>query len=127
MPATLPDVLAKVNGEPVERWELEVALKRTEARNGGQVPPDKRDEVLRGILDQLVAFHMLDQSARLQKLVVSDADVDAQMATFRKNFPTDYAWGFDFAPEFLARIIDTQVEHFASIDRSKPTPAKSEP
>ena len=39
MPATLPNVLAKVNGEPVERWELEVALKRTETRNGGPLRP----------------------------------------------------------------------------------------
>lgn len=35
----------------------------------------------------------------------------------RKNFPSDYAWGFDFAPEFLSRIIETQVQHFDSIDR----------
>ena len=35
----------------------------------------------------------------------------------RKNFPSDYAWGFDFAPEFLARSIAAQVEHFDGIDR----------
>ncbi len=35
----------------------------------------------------------------------------------RKNFPSDYAWGFDFAPEFLSRIIETQVQHFDGIDR----------
>ena len=35
----------------------------------------------------------------------------------RKNFPSDYAWGFDFAPEFLSRIIDTQIQHFDGIDR----------
>src|SRR5262245_38846147 len=32
VPTQLPDVLAKVNGEPIERWELETALKRAEAR-----------------------------------------------------------------------------------------------
>jgi hypothetical protein len=35
----------------------------------------------------------------------------------RKNFPTDYAWGFDAAPEFLARSVETQIEHFDSVDR----------
>lgn len=40
----------------------------------------------------------------------------------RKNFPSDYAWGFDFAPELLARTIQKQVEHFDSVDRSRPGP-----
>jgi peptidyl-prolyl cis-trans isomerase C len=92
MPAALPNVLAKVNGEPVERWELENAVKRAEARSQSPLPPDKRDEVLRGLLDQLVAFHLLDQAGRAQKVPVSDADVDAQLATIRKNFPTDAAF-----------------------------------
>lgn len=35
----------------------------------------------------------------------------------RKNFPSDYAWGFDFAPELLSRIIETHVEHFDTVDR----------
>src|SRR5579872_3027968 len=79
LPATLPNVLAKVDGEPIERWELENGLKRAEARAGGTVPPDKRDEVLRGLLDQLVAYHLVAQVAREQKVVVSDADVDTQV------------------------------------------------
>ena len=55
MPPQIPDVLARVNGEKIERWEFDNAVKRMEARAGGPVPPDKRDEVLRGVLDQLVA------------------------------------------------------------------------
>lgn len=92
MPATLPDVLAKVNGEPVERWELENAIERAEARAQAQMPAEKRDEILRGMLDQLVAFHILDQAARAQKIGVSDADVDAQVAAIRQGFPTEEAF-----------------------------------
>ena len=55
MPPQIPDVLARVNGEQIERWEFDNAVKRMEGRAGGPVPPDKRDEVLRGVLDQLVA------------------------------------------------------------------------
>lgn len=55
MPAEIPAVLARVNGEAIERWEFDNAVKRIEARAGGPVPPEKRDEVLRGVLDQLVA------------------------------------------------------------------------
>ena len=101
MPVNLPDVLAKVNGDPVERWELEVALKRTEARNGSPLPADKRDEVLRGILDQLITFHTLDQTAHAQKIVVSDADVNAQVAQIRQGFPTDEAFRQGIAQQGL--------------------------
>src|SRR5262245_3754348 len=59
IPAKLPNVLARLNGEPVERWELENAVKRAEARAGSPIPSEKRDEILRGVLDQLVAYHLL--------------------------------------------------------------------
>ena len=68
MPPQIPDVLARVNGEKIERWEFDNAVKRMEARAGGPVPPDKRDEVLRGVLDQLVAYHLLAQESRARKL-----------------------------------------------------------
>ena len=71
MPPTIPNVLAKVNGEAIERWEFDNAVKRMESRAGGPVPPDRRDEVLRGVLDQLVAYHLLAQESRARKIEVS--------------------------------------------------------
>src|SRR2546421_8620036 len=38
MPAQLPAVLARVNGEEIGRWEFDVAVKRVEQRAGGPVP-----------------------------------------------------------------------------------------
>ena len=73
MPAEIPAVLARVNGEAIERWEFDNAVKRIEARAGGPVPPDKRDEVLRGVLDQLVAYHLLAQESRARKIAIADA------------------------------------------------------
>ncbi len=92
MPAQIPDVLARVNNEKIERWEFDNAVKRMEARAGGPVPPDKRDEVLRGVLDQLVAYHLLAQEARARKIPIADADVDARLAEIRKSFPTEEAF-----------------------------------
>jgi peptidyl-prolyl cis-trans isomerase C len=92
MPVQLPNVLARVNGETIEKWEFENAVKRVEARAGSPVPPDKRDEVLRGVLDQLVAYHLLAQESRARKLEVTEAEVDAQMAQARQGFPTDDAF-----------------------------------
>jgi peptidyl-prolyl cis-trans isomerase C len=92
MPAQLPNVLARVNGETIEKWEFENAVKRVESRAGSPVPPDKRDEVLRGVLDQLVAYHLLAQESRARKLDVTDAEVEAQMAQARQGFPTEEAF-----------------------------------
>src|SRR5438477_8999452 len=84
MPAQLPAVLAKVNGEPIERWEIENAVKRVEARAGGPMPADKRDEVLRGVLDQLVDYHLLAQASRARKFEITSADVEARMNQMRR-------------------------------------------
>ena len=92
VPAVLPAVLAKVNGENVQRWELEVALKQAEAAAGGPVPADKRDTVMRGILEEIVTAHMLAQEARGRKMTVSDVDVDAEMLKIRQDFPTEDAY-----------------------------------
>ena len=101
MPPSIPDVLARVNGEKIERWEFDNAVKRMEARAGGPVPPEKRDEVLRGVLDQLVAYHLLAQESRTRKIVVPDADVDARLAEIRKSFPTEAAFTQGIAAQGL--------------------------
>jgi peptidyl-prolyl cis-trans isomerase C len=92
MPPQLPNVLARVNGEAIEKWEFDNAVKRVEARAGSPVPADKRDEVFRGLLDQLVAYHLLAQESRARKLDVTDAEVDAHMGQARQGFPTDEAF-----------------------------------
>jgi peptidyl-prolyl cis-trans isomerase C len=88
------------------------------------VPPDKRDEVLRGVLDQLVAYHLLAQQSRALKLPVADTDVDARLADIRKSFPTEDAFKQGIAAQGLtldqlksqaktsievAKVIDAEV------------------
>src|SRR5439155_18115066 len=87
MPAQIPAVVARVNGEAIERWEFDNAVKRMEARAGGPVPPEKRDEVLRSLLDQLIAYHLLAQESRARKIDVDEATVEAQMGQIRGSFP----------------------------------------
>jgi peptidyl-prolyl cis-trans isomerase C len=124
MPANIPPVLARVNGEAIERWEFDNAVKRVEARAGGPVPPDKRDEVLRNVLDQLVAFHLLAQESRARKLEVADSDVEAQLGQLRGSYPTDQAFQQGIAAQGLTldqvrqqartnllvqKVIDTEI------------------
>ena len=102
MPAQIPAVVARVNGETIERWEFENAVKRVEARAGGTVPPEKRDEVLRDVLDQLVAYHLLAQESRARKMDVSDTDVEARLAEIRQSFPNEDAFKQGLAAQGLS-------------------------
>jgi peptidyl-prolyl cis-trans isomerase C len=89
VPAVLPDVLARVNGENIAKAEFEEAIGALEQRNQGPVPPDQRDAVYRGVLDQLVGLKLLSQEAAAKKIAVPEADVDAQMAKIRQQFPSE--------------------------------------
>jgi peptidyl-prolyl cis-trans isomerase C len=88
MPAELPEVLAKVNGQPVSKAEFDRLIKNVEAGRG-PIPADKRDEVFRAALDQLITYNVLKQEAAARKLTVSEADVDAQVAQMQKQFPNE--------------------------------------
>jgi peptidyl-prolyl cis-trans isomerase C len=92
VPAVLPEVLAKVNGEPVERWELEAGLKSLEGRAGSAIPADRRDEIVRNLLNQLVEFHVLAQESRARKIDVSEQEVQAKITEIKSSFPNAAAF-----------------------------------
>jgi peptidyl-prolyl cis-trans isomerase C len=92
VPQQLPNVLAKVNGEPIEKADFDRALKVLEARAGGQVPPERRDEIVRGLLDQLVTYHVLAQEAHKRNLDATDQEVQERVAEVRKQFPNEQAF-----------------------------------
>jgi peptidyl-prolyl cis-trans isomerase C len=89
VPAELPDVVARVNGQTISRDDLHQAVGELEARAGQSLPADQRDRVVRGVLDQLVAYRLLAQESAVRKVAVPDADVDAQIAQIRSQFPSE--------------------------------------
>jgi peptidyl-prolyl cis-trans isomerase C len=89
VPAQLPDVVARVNGEAINKVDLENAVKGLEGRAGGPVPVDQRDRVYRGVLDDMISYRLLVQEAKTRKVVVPDAEIDAQIAQIRSQFQTD--------------------------------------
>ena len=92
VPAQLPDVLARVNGEAVNKTEFDRAVSALEARNGGPVPAQQRDRVLRQVLDQIVDYKLLIQEGRARKIEATDAEVDARMKEIQGQFPTEDAF-----------------------------------
>jgi hypothetical protein len=61
VPAQLPEVIARVNGTPIDRGEFERAVKSLEAQAGGPVPAEQRDQIYRQMVDQLIAMKLLSQ------------------------------------------------------------------
>jgi peptidyl-prolyl cis-trans isomerase C len=92
VPAVLPDVIARVNGEDVKKDDFERMIKTVESNAGQPVPPDRRDEILRNLLDQLVVYTLLNQEAKARGLAPTDAEIEAKMQEVRQKFPTQDAF-----------------------------------
>jgi peptidyl-prolyl cis-trans isomerase C len=88
MPPQLPDVLAKVNGEPVNKSDFDRLVKSMELGNG-PIPTERRDEVLRGALDQLVTYTVMKQEAASRKIPVTDAEVEGRIKEMQGQFPSE--------------------------------------
>jgi peptidyl-prolyl cis-trans isomerase C len=88
VPAQLPEVVARVNGEAISRKDLEDAI-RAIAGRAGPVPPAERDRVYRGVLDDMIGYRLMIQEAKARKVTIADADIDAQVAQIRSQFPND--------------------------------------
>ncbi|MEQ1758892.1 MAG: peptidylprolyl isomerase [Vicinamibacterales bacterium] len=92
VPTELPEVIARVNGENITRTQFEQAVQTVERQNGASVPPDQRDRVYRGVLEQLISFRLLIQETKARNLTVADAEVDARMAQIKGQFPSEEAF-----------------------------------
>lgn len=92
VPQQLPEVLARVNGEAVNKAEFDRAIEALEARNGGPVPVQQRDRVLRQVLDQIVSYKLLLQESRTRQIAAPDAEVDARMKEIQAQFPSEDAF-----------------------------------
>jgi peptidyl-prolyl cis-trans isomerase C len=92
VPATLPDVVARVNGDPCSRGELERAIRNVEQRAGRPVPPEQRDQVFRGVLNELLNFKLVQAEGKARGITVTDQEIDGRIAEIRKQVPTEEAF-----------------------------------
>ena len=90
VPAQLPEVCARVNDDRITKTDIEQAVKGLEARNGGRsVPAERRDEIYRGLLDDLITLRLLKQEVTRQQMAVPDAELEAAMKQLRGQFPDE--------------------------------------
>jgi peptidyl-prolyl cis-trans isomerase C len=92
VPAQLPQVLARVNGESIEKPEFDIAVKNLEARARAPIPTERRDEILRQVLDNLVNYHLLAQESRSRGVAVPDAEIDGRIQQIQQQFPNPDAF-----------------------------------
>lgn len=78
MPATLPDVLARINGEPVTKVDFDRFIKNLEATRG-PIPQERRHEIYRAALDQLITYNVMKQEATSRKVEIADADLESRV------------------------------------------------
>jgi parvulin-like peptidyl-prolyl isomerase len=85
-------VAASVNGEPIYWSQVDAEMKRTAASFG--VDPNspefekQRKDLEKAVIDQLIVSQIVLQEARKRNLVVPDKDIDEQIDTLRKRFPS---------------------------------------
>ncbi|HSL22306.1 MAG TPA: peptidylprolyl isomerase [Vicinamibacterales bacterium] len=92
VPQQIPDVVARVDGEPIPKAEFDRAVKVLEVRAGGQVPAERRDEILRGVLDSLVTYRVLANEAHRRNLDATDEEFQQRASQVKKQFPDDKAF-----------------------------------
>ena len=90
--AEIPAVVARVNGEEINKGDFESAVSNVEARANSPVPPTERDRVYRNILDELIGYKLLLQESHARKVVVPDADLEKRMNEVKKQFPSEEAF-----------------------------------
>jgi peptidyl-prolyl cis-trans isomerase C len=115
VPQQLPDVIARVNGEDVKKRSFDQMVSTIEARAGQPIPAERRDEILRGALDQLVVYTLLSQESRNRHIRVEDSEIDQKVQQLRSQFPNQQA--FDQALKSRGMTMDS-LKQDARVDLS---------
>ena len=85
-------MLAHVNSEDVTKADFERLLRNIELNNRGPVPADRRDEIYRKVLDELVNYTLLKQEAKARNFTATDAEVETQMQSMRQAARSEEAF-----------------------------------
>lgn len=87
LPDVIPDVVARVNGQPIAKAELERAIRNLEMNAGGNVPAERRAEIYRGVLDQLIDVKLLEQEAAARNIKATDDEVARGLEEMKSQAP----------------------------------------
>lgn len=89
-PVELPEIVAKVNGQDISRSDLQEFFNATLQAAGARVEdlsPQQQIDGYNQLLQNLIIDKLVSDAAAGEK--VSDADVDAEIAKIKKQFPDE--------------------------------------
>ena len=104
----LPAIVARVNDEKIERWEVEAAVREITLANLHPLPQAERDELVRTVLDRIIDHHLAAQLARARGIGATDAELDADLREMRSEQTSDRAFDDRLA---TAGITAEQLRH----------------
>jgi peptidyl-prolyl cis-trans isomerase C len=108
VPRELPAVVARVNDETIDRWEVEAAVREITLANLHPLPQAERDELMRAVLDRIIEHHLASQAARPRGVGATEAELDADLREMRSDQASDRA----FADRLTtAGISEAQLRH----------------
>jgi peptidyl-prolyl cis-trans isomerase SurA len=81
-----PDVVATVNGQPIQRAEVEKYYRDNLGNNKEQPTKEQADATRLGILKQLIDDEIVQQAAKKMNLVASDEEVDTKLAEMKAPY-----------------------------------------
>jgi peptidyl-prolyl cis-trans isomerase C len=108
VPRELPAVVARVNDETIDRWEVEAAVREITLANLHPLPQAERDELMRAVLDRLIDHHLASQAANRRGVAATDAELDADLREMRSEQASDRAFADRLA---TAGISEEQLRH----------------
>jgi peptidyl-prolyl cis-trans isomerase SurA len=86
-----PDVVATVNGQPIQRSEVEKLYLANLGNNKEQPSREQAEATRLGILKSLIDDEIVQQAAKKMNLVASDEEVDAKQAEMKAPY-TQEEW-----------------------------------
>ena len=104
----LPAIVARVNDEKIERWEVEAAVREITLANLHPLPQAERDELVRTVLDRIIDHHLAAQLARARGIGATDAELEADLREMRSEQTSDRAFDDRLA---TAGITAEQLRH----------------
>ncbi len=78
-------MVARVNDEAIERWEVDAAVREITLANLHPLPQAERDELVRAVLDRIIEHHLASQIARARGVAATDAEVDEDLRQLRRE------------------------------------------
>jgi peptidyl-prolyl cis-trans isomerase C len=108
VPRELPAVVARVNDETIDRWEVEAAVREITLANLHPLPQAERDELMRAVLDRIIEHHLASQAARTRGVAATEAELDADLQEMRSDQASDRAFADRLA---TAGISAEQLRH----------------